>query len=274
MGHIRRLVLFVAVAAVCTLIGVPATSGSAPQWAPAATAPIHPGVQTFTAGAQCTANFIFTDGTTVYIGQAAHCAGTGTATETDGCTSSSLPLGTPVEVTGATRPGTLVYSSWRSMQQQGVTDANTCAYNDIALVRLDPADVARVNPSVPFFGGPTAVGVATNLGAKVYSYGNSELRAGVAQLSPKYGVSLGNTAGWSTNAYTVTPGIPGDSGSGFLDAQGRAIGVLSTVEFAPLPGSNNFGDLAHELTYMHTQAGFANVHLVAGTEPFRVPITG
>ncbi len=34
-------------------------------------------------------------------------------------------------------------------------------------------------------------------------------------------------------------GIPGDSGSGFLDAQRRAIGVLPTVELAPRAGSNN-----------------------------------
>jgi hypothetical protein len=154
LRHLRRLVLLVAVAAVCTLVGVPATSGSAPQWA------------------------------------------------------------------------------------------------------------------------PTAVGVPTSLGAKVYSYGNSSLRGGVTQLSPKYGVSLGNTAGWSTKTYTLTPAIPGDSGSGFLDAQGRAIGVLSTVELAPLAGSNNFGDLGRELTYLHGQAGFAAVSLVAGTQPFQVPITG
>ncbi len=274
MRHIRRLVLLVAVAAACTLVALPATSGGAPQWAPAATAPIHPGVQTFTSGAQCTANFVFTDGTTVYIGQAAHCAGTGAATDTDGCTSASLPLGTGVQVDGATRPGTLVYSSWRRMQQQREKDPDTCAYNDFALVQLDPVDVGRVNPSEPFFGGPTSVGAPTNLGDKVYSYGNSELRLGVNQLSPKYGVSLGNTAGWSTKTYTLTPGKPGDSGSGFLDAQGRAIGVLSTVELAPGPGANNFGDLGRELAYMPRQAAFANVQLAAGTQPFRVPITG
>jgi hypothetical protein len=269
--RVARCIALLAVA--CAFIGLPASSGAA-QWAPAATAPIHPGVQTFTAGAQCTANFVFADATNVYIGQAAHCAGTGAATETDGCTSSSLPLGTPVEVTGASRPGTLVYSSWRRMQQQRETDPDTCAYNDFALVQLDPADASRANPSVPFFGGPTALGVPTSVGDKVYSYGNSELRLGVTQLSPKYGVSLGNTAGWSTKTYTLTPGIPGDSGSGFLDAQGRAIGVLSTVEFAPAPGANNFGDLGHELTYMHGQAAFASVQLVTGTEPFRVPVTG
>jgi hypothetical protein len=39
---------------------------------------------TYTDGAQCTANFVFSDAGDVYIGQAAHCSGTGTATETDG----------------------------------------------------------------------------------------------------------------------------------------------------------------------------------------------
>src|SRR5699024_12750843 len=50
-----------------------------------------------TDGGQCTANFVFTDDAgTVYVGYAAHCAGTGEATETDGCTTESLPPGTPV----------------------------------------------------------------------------------------------------------------------------------------------------------------------------------
>jgi hypothetical protein len=267
---IRLLTFLCALAAL--LFAVPSASGAA-QWAPAATATVHPGVQTFTEGAQCTANFIYSDGTNVYIGQAAHCAGTGGNTETDGCTSGSLPLGTPVDVTGAAHQGTLVYSSWLEMQAEHETDADTCQYNDLALVKLDPADVAHTNPSVPFFGGPTAVGVAANLGDRVYSYGNSELRFGLTQLSPKYGISLGNTDGWSTAVYTVTPGVPGDSGSGLMDASGRAIGVLSTLELAPHPAGNNFGDLAHELAYLHTHTSFTNVQLVPGTQAFNVPAT-
>src|SRR3954466_15290027 len=73
----------------------PAQAG--PQWAPAATAAIHPGTMMYTAGAQCTANFVFTDiEFNVYVGYAAHCAGTGQATDTNGCQAGSLPLGTPV----------------------------------------------------------------------------------------------------------------------------------------------------------------------------------
>jgi hypothetical protein len=148
---------------------------AAPTWAPAATATLHPGVQTFTNGAQCTANFIFSDAGNVYIGQAAHCSGTGGNTATNGCTSGSLPLGTPVEIAGASRPGVMVYNSWLTMQQSHEADPNTCQFNDLALVRLDSADVGKVNPSIPFWGGPTGLNTAgTAVGESVYSYGNSQ----------------------------------------------------------------------------------------------------
>jgi hypothetical protein len=229
-------------------------------------------VQTFTQGGQCTANFIFTNGSTVYIGQAAHCSGTGGNTATDGCSSGTLPVGTKVDVTGASKQGTMVYNSWATMQSKGESNPDTCAYNDLALVELDPSDVAKVNPSVPGFGGPTGVAEApTNAGATVYTYGNSELRGGVSQLSPKQGAVVqqqGN--GWSRDVYTASPGIPGDSGSGFLDASGNAIGVLSTVQIAPLAGSNGVGDLAREITYMHANANAANV--APGTQPFNANV--
>jgi hypothetical protein len=261
------------VTALVAVAGLLALAGTASAWAPAATAPVHPGVMTFTDGAQCTANFVFSDGPNTYIGQAAHCSGTGGATETNGCDSASLPVGTQVEVDGASRPGTMVYNSWITMQQAGETDPDTCQYNDLALVKIDPADVASVNPSVPHWGGPTGLATATTAGESVYSYGNSELRLGVTQLSPKRGASLGQSSGgWTHDVYTVTPGIPGDSGSGFLDATGQAFGVLSTVAIAPLPASNGVGDLSRELNYLHTHTSFTGVNLVNGTEPFTTPL--
>lgn len=262
----------------------PATAAPKKQaraaWAPAASAAIHPGVQMYTEGAQCTANFVYTDtaGTT-YVGYAAHCAGTGEATDTNGCDAGSLPLGTKVDfveggslVSEGTRVGggTLVYSSWLAMQRTGETDENACAYNDLALVKVDAADTGKVNPSVPFWGGPVAVNTSgTAAGDTVYSYGNSSLRAGIEQLSPKQGTSLGTEGeGWSHPVYTVTPGVPGDSGSAFLDAEGNALGTLSTLALAPLAGSNGVGDLAHELAYAQATSGIAGLRLVPGTEPF------
>ena len=153
-------------------------------------------------------------------------------------------------MTGASRPGTLVYNSWLAMQAAGESDPDTCAYNDFALIRIDPADVGRVNPSVPGFGGPGGVGAAGELGSTVFSYGNSELRGGITKLSPKQGIVIQNEGnGWSHIVSTLTPGIPGDSGSGFLNESGQAIGVLSTLQLAPLAGTNGVGDLAKELAY-------------------------
>lgn len=249
------------------LLIAPATASA---WAPAGSASIHPGVQTHTAGAQCTANFIFSEGSTVFIGQAAHCSGTGGATETNGCTSGSLPTGTAVEVTGASEPGELAYNSWLTMQADGESGESTCAYNDLALVKLSPADVGAVNPSVPGFGGPEGVGGPGEPGATIYSYGNSELRLGITKLSPKQGILLANEGeGWSHLVTTLTPGIPGDSGSGFLDASGNAFGVLSTLDLAPLPGSNGVGDLAKELAYERAHGPYPNLQLVPGTQKFK-----
>jgi hypothetical protein len=268
----RRLVSVLAAALAVCAIGAGSAS-AAPVWAPASSATIHPGVQLFTDGAQCTANFVFADATDVYIGQAAHCSGTGAATDTNGCTAASLPIGTPVEITGASKPGTLVYNSWLTMQSLGETDPDTCAFNDLALVKIDPADVGKVNPSIPFWGGPTGLDAdGTVAGDKVLSYGNSELRGGVTALSPKEGTSLGDDGnGWSHTVYTATPGIPGDSGSAFLNRTGQALGVLSTVAIAPLAGSNGVGDLSRELAYLGAHTTFG-VTLENGTEPFRGPL--
>jgi len=272
----RPLRLFSAAAVVAALLllvgGLTGTAElhAAPAWAPAATAPIHPGVQTDTPVGQCTSNFIYYDASNVYIGQAAHCSGTGSQTDTDGCSSESLPLGTQVQVQGATSPGTMVYNSWLAMQAFHETDPNTCAFNDLALVQLSPADAARVNPSVPHWGGPSGLAPNTTALEQVYSYGNSSLRLGITQLSPKTGVSLGSDSGWwNQTVYTVTPGIPGDSGSGFMNSNGQAFGVLSTLQIAPLVLGNGVGGLVNELNYLHVRAPqFAGVQLAVGTEAF------
>jgi hypothetical protein len=243
---------------------------AAMAWAPPGQATVHPGVQVFTEGAQCTSNFVFEDGANVYLGQAAHCSGTGGQTETDGCSSASLPLGTPVQVSGASKPGILVYNSWLTMQANGETNPDACAYNDLALIKIDPADVGKVNPSIPGFGGPTGVGSIGGLGSTVYSYGNSELRGGITKLSPKQGVVVQNEGnGWSHIVVTLTPGVPGDSGSGFLNGSGQAIGVLSTLQLAPLAGTNGVGDIGKELAYMRANSSFSGVQLVHGTQPFK-----
>ncbi len=286
LTHKISTMAFGAVVALGSTLAVAAEASSAPAsataYAPAATATITPGVMMYTDGAQCTGNFVFTDAAAnTYVGYAAHCAGKGAATDTNGCLNDSVPLGTPVRfarggslVSSGTTVGngTLAYSSWRTMRSIGETNSNACAYNDFALVKVNAGDVSKVNPSIPFWGGPTGIDTnGTKAGEQVYSYGNSSLRAGISALSPKTGVSLGDDAGdggWSHPLYTVTPGVPGDSGSAFIDAQGKAIGTLSTLGLAPLPLSNNIGDLAKELAYAQAHSGIAGLTLVKGTESF------
>jgi hypothetical protein len=243
-------------------------------WAPASSAAIRPGVVTDTeGGGSCTSNFVFTSGDRTFLGQAAHCAGTGEATETDGCDSGTMGIGTPVTIEaadGTDRKGRLAYSSWVTMQESGETDPDLCSFNDFALVEIASEDVDDVNPTLPVFGGPTGLdtdGLGT--GDLVYSIGNSPLRLGIGALGPKVGINVSDSGGGrSHDVYTLTPGIPGDSGSAFVNDSGAAFGVLSTLNLAPLPASNGVIDLAHALQYARANGDVGDVELVLGTEPF------
>ena len=264
----RYAVLLLAALAVGAAV---APSSAAPAFAAASQASVRPGAQTFTPVGQCTANFFFRDGAgNVLVGQSAHCASLGEPTDTNGCTTRSLPLGTPVQVAGARFPGTLVYSSWVAMQRRGERDPNACQYNDFALVRLHPDDVARSNPTVPVFGGPNELDRdGTRSGEAVVTYGSSELRLGVRELSPKRGFSLGSGADrWTHDVYTATPGVPGDSGSGVMDDRGRAIGTLSTLGALPYPAANGVSDLQRQLSYARAN-GMPGTTLIPGTVAFK-----
>jgi hypothetical protein len=282
MGAVAAALAFSVTTATATAparpAGAPAAVSPAADWAPAATAPIHPGVLTETAGAGlCTSNFIFTSGDRTFLGQAAHCAGTGPDTETDGCTSATQPLGTPVTVRaadGSRRAARLAYSSWIAMRAGGETDPALCAYNDFALVELAPGDVTDVNPSVPFFGGPSGLATAAPApGDQVSGYGGPVARIGpagvAAPLRPKVGVLSATTgAGREHDVTTSRPGVIGDSGSGFLDSRGDAFGVLTTLTSDADLTTEGVADLAGALAYADANGGLGDVELVPGTVPF------
>jgi hypothetical protein len=260
-----RLVLPLLLLASFATVGAPSATAD-PAWAPAATAPIHPGVQTVSPSGQCTSNFVFTDGTDVFIGQAAHCTTTGGATDTNGCMTQSLPLGTEVEVQGASEPAVMVYNSWIAMQEAGETDQGTCIFNDFALLKLNAANIDEVNPSIPHWGGPVALNTTSVPDLSlIYSYGNSSLRLGLTPLSPKIGIVWATLfEGWDHQAFAVTPGIPGDSGSAVLDANGNALGIMALLGAL----GNGIGDLNKELQYMAAHSDLDAVQLAPGTEPF------
>jgi hypothetical protein len=251
-------------------------------WTPFRDATITPGVQTITGGlGQCTTNFVFTDaGGEVYLGQAAHCARTGK--EENGCRARTLPLGTSVTFNAhGTRydagkrlgRGRLVYSSWRTMQRRGDHNTNRCSFNDFALVRLPHRVRAKVNPSLPYWGGPTGLtptGTYAYSVDRVFGFGRSSLREDGSRYSRQAAMLMpdpSGTGGWSHTVYSRSPGIPGDSGSGYVDADGRALGTLSTLMFGAVLW-NGLGDLASELHYARQHSGIAGLKLELGTEPF------
>lgn len=251
----------------------PVNSASAAEfgpWAPAAEAAIHPGIATDSEGAGCTANYVFTDRAgALYLGQAAHCTSDSGGLTQSGCETASSPLGTPVglDLSGVT--GTLAYSSWLTMQKRGETDEGACNGNDFALVRVPAAARPMVNPSVPTYGGPTGLAsAAPAIGAPVYGYGNSNIRGGLSPLSTQRGVAVGSDeSGWYHLVLVLPPGVPGDSGGGVMDAEGRAYGVLISLNTVP-PGSNGLTDLAKALAYAQQHSGIKGLRLVVGTEPF------
>lgn len=239
-------------------------------WAEAASATIHPGIMTTRDSGSCTANFVFTDAAgAVYLGEAAHCSMAQAETDVNGCASKVHPIGGKVGLGGSGVVGTIAYNGWARMQERTEYDKFACANNDFALIRIPADALAKVNPSVPVFGGPTGiVDKAPEFGAKVFSYGNSNLRGGLAPLSPQRGFAVGTGGdGWYHLVYEFPTGVPGDSGAGFLDGSGRALGTLIDFNDVP-PGSNGVGDMARMLDYARKHSGIKGLRLELGTEAF------
>jgi hypothetical protein len=238
------------------------------SWAPAASASIHPGIQTYDdKGAQCTANFVYTDRTgAVYIGQAAHCTSESGELSGSGCETPSSPLGSQVDL-GNNVKGTLAYSSWLAMQKAGEKSEDACLYNDFALIKVPASAKGMVNPSVPIFGGPTGINTAGLMtGDTVMGIGNSGLRGGAE--APLQGFSVtDDPSGWYHLVYVLPPGVPGDSGGGFMDADGRIVGVLVSLNSLP-PASNGLSDIGRALAYAQKHSGLKGLRLVQGTESF------
>jgi hypothetical protein len=288
-GRVVRCLAVAGLAAVVAGAGAYFTPDTAEAVEPAQASKsiIQPGSSLDSGAGQCTSNFIFTaqpknanQKKKIYIGAAAHCAGKGGANETNGCKSGTNGLGYPIKIEGATRPGHLAYSSWIAMKDDDERNDDRCQYNDFALIEIDPEDYNRVSSTVQKFGGPNGLRTrGLKGGDKVYTYGNSDLRIGLGLLSPKSGVLLNEGGnGWTHTVTTLSPGVPGDSGSGFMDSDGNAFGVLSTLAITPVPGSNGVSDLGRMMDYASQHGDLGEIQLVKGSSRFKssagIPLLG
>ena len=242
---------------------------AAPRWAPAGTAAIHPGVQVDNGNSICTAGFVFTDGKRVFISIASHC--TGAHLDADECPNVFRTGGT-VKLAGASSPPRIAYSAWDVMLREHRLRGTPCTRaHDLALLEIEPRDRAKVNPSVPSWGGPTGVASGVQPGDVLYTYGRSRYRFGIDQLSPQIGINTANDGdGRGFRSVSLTPSIFGDSGSAILDANGAALGTFLRLD---LPRNHNTL-LAPALAYMYEHTDLDRVKLARGTIPFSGTPTG
>src|SRR5437870_11305394 len=192
--------------------------------------------------AGCTMNFVFTDGTSYYIGTAGHCAGNGktviaqVATRVD-------PTDTVMVTLAAI--GTTV-KSW-----------NNGIGKDFALVKIDPG--FAVVPGVTGALGPTGVFCGDPVGQPVMHYGHGYIFF-VEQGNPKFGEVIPDLSlvfpFMTADGYNwVGYGLPGDSGSEVMDDAGLAVGDLThgvAVAGLPVPGLSFGTDMKGIFTLIGT----------------------
>jgi len=175
----------------------------------------------------CTANFVFTDGSSQYIGTARHCVDVGA----EGGNDVGTPLVMQVDNTTLAEVGTTVKHT------SGAGDPG----NDFALIKLDPAIVQKwgVDPAIPVIGGPQGVYGGCDV-QPVQHYGHG-YGVAVSQGKPEGGLATN----WLKDGYGWTGfGAPGDSGSPVVLASGKQGAGNFThliVDLADYPGSDLAG---------------------------------
>src|SRR5687768_7715403 len=169
----------------------------------------------------CTANFIFTDGASYYVGTAGHCSNSTGETVT-----------MQVDPTTLADVGTVVK---RTNHPAG----DGIPGDDFTLVKLDSAVVSKwgVNPAIPVVGGPN--GVYGDCGPETVRHYGHGYGVAVAQGKP----SAGAATSWFENSYGWTGfGLPGDSGSPVVTTGGQAAGNFThLIVHTGYPGSNLAG---------------------------------
>ena len=178
--------------------------------------------------AGCTMNFIFTDGTSNYIGTAGHCAGRGKTV--------IAQIATRVDPTNTVMVTLAAIGSVVKSWNNGIG-------KDFALVKIDPA--YKVVPGVTGALGPTGVFCGDPVGQPVMHYGHGYIFF-VEQGYAKFGEVIPDLTlvfpFTTPDGYNwVGSGLPGDSGSEVMNDAGLAVGDLThglAVAGLPVPGLN------------------------------------
>jgi hypothetical protein len=217
---------------------------------------IHPGGEVNFGGISCEIGAVLRQGKAVYLAVPASCGGIDLGKVQEGCDEPVSPLGVPVSIQGAKHRGKLVYSSFTTMQGEGVRNSNRCYYDDLALVRVDRRDRHLVSASIPNVGTPR--GLVTR-----WPGSGTGLRLGTASAT------AGSTHhdGWELDASTMSTfstwqaGAPATIGN-------KLVGMLIVLPKGPIPdvplmqSPAEVYNLARSIRELRRTAGFHHVHLV------------
>jgi hypothetical protein len=198
----------------CSLIGVPAADGSLPVGV--GTCPgVRPGAAVQSEIGLCTLNFLFeTPDKERFIGTAGHCImGTDNPVAGDNAGEKTWAKGEGPAAKDSTgkRFGEFAYAILQEPK-------------DFSLIRLDPG--VEASPEMCNYGGPTGINEDISDGPKVLEYfGNG---VGISSALPaRSGLAAGFPS--ADHVYAAGLALPGDSGSGVITDDGRAVGVLVTT---------------------------------------------
>jgi hypothetical protein len=178
----------------------------------------------------CTANFVFTDGTSKYIGSAGHCLSGRGGTVV-------MQVATRVDPTDTVMVALAAVGKTTKKVDAGIG-------RDFGVARIDPQ--WPVVPGVAGAAGPTGVFCGDPLGQPVVHYGHGYVFY-VEQGNPKAGEVIPDLTLLVKFASTeygfnwVGYGLPGDSGSPVMNPAGLAVGDLTHglgVDVVPIPGWN------------------------------------
>ena len=193
----------------CKLIPVPAAAPAGTGTCPG----VRPGAIVNSEVGQCTFNFLVTASNGArYMGTAGHCI------------LGESPIG-----------GDVGEQSWASGTGPVATDADgnrigEFSYailqdpKDFSLIRLDPG--VQASPQMCHFGGPTGTNDDTGSGAVVLNHFGNGIGVG-SVLPARSALALGMPD--PDHVYAQGAVVPGDSGSGIISSDGRAVGVIVTT---------------------------------------------
>jgi hypothetical protein len=232
------------------VVGLPNAAGAAAKT-------IHPGVAVHYGDVTCTVGAVVRAKHRVFLAVPSSCGGIdlGKAGQ-DGCSSPQTPVGSPVSIQGARHRGRLVYSSYSQMQLRGDVSPNRCYYNDLALVKVDRRDRARVSGAIP------GVGVPARVLSKLPANG-TRLRVGGATATA--GATHHN--GWEVDVSSpAAMWKTADCGSPVTIGK-KLVGMLLVLPKGPIPSvplaqsAAQTYNLSRAIKYLRTTPHFHHAHV-------------